>query len=290
MTDSQTAVTTSPEQTLDLIRKAQAGDLAARNRIVLDNMRLVTKRAAQAARRCGKSEHLQDIINTAVAGASDNDGLIHAIEKFDVTRGLRFSTYAVRWIDNAIQNALTQTSTVRLGRNSHGEARLRNVVAELTSEDDCAPTPREVRARCVFRGASAPSDKAIERALVTMREEELPGEAPANDQRKSSTSHDLRAFTADPNPETAIEERQEWKLLCTLLPSLPWNEQLVIRHTFGLAGHEILERTDIATQLGVSTQRVGHLQTSALKRLQALTAGDGKSRNHDRGFIRPKAA
>lgn len=288
MTEPQ-ITTTSAELTIDLIRKAQAGDVAARNRIVLDNMRLVTKRAAVAARRCGKSEHLQDIINTAVAGASDNDGLIHAIEKFDTARGLRFSTYAVRWIDNAIQNALTQISVVRLGRNSHGEARLRGVVAELTHEDVCAPTTREVRARCVFRGAAAPSDKAIERALITMREEELPSEAPGavNDGRVRGPAHgDIRAMTDDTNPLGAIEDREEWKLLCALLPELPWNEQLVVRHTFGLAGFEVLERTAIAGQLGVSTQRVGHLQTSALKRLKELASAPAHGEpRHDTGRL-----
>ena len=285
--------TTSTELTTELILKAQAGDIEARNRIVLDNMRLVTKRAAAAARRCGKSEHLADIINTAVVGASSNDGLIHAIAKFDVTRGLRFSTYAVRWIDNAIQNALTQTSVVRLGRNSHGEARLRTVVAELTHEDVCAPTAREVRARCVFRGTAAPSDKAIERALVTMREEELPSDVPNVGERR--TTHgamgDLRALTAEAAPIDAIEDRQEWKMLCAALPSLPANEQLVVRHTYGLAGAKVLERVAIAAMLGVSTQRIGHLQTSALQRLKQLTAApNGKPRDNDRELHSRKAA
>lgn len=275
-----------------LIVLAQAGDLEARNRLVMANMRLVTKRAATAARRCGKSDHLQDIINTAIVGASDNDGLIHAITKFDVTRGLRFSTYAVRWIDNAIQNALTQTSVVRLGRNSHGEARLRTVVAELTHEDVCAPTTREVRARCVFRGAAAPSDKAIERALVTMREEELPTDAPnLHGGRPSNTAHDIRALTSDAAPIEAIEEREEWKLLCALLPELPANEQLVVRHAFGLGGFEVLERAVIAAKLGVSTQRIGHLQTSALKRLKQLAAApNGQPRNDARGLLLAEAA
>jgi RNA polymerase sigma factor (sigma-70 family) len=274
-----------------LIVAAQAGNLGARNALIMANMRLVTKRAAVAARRCGKSDHLQDIINTAIAGASDNDGLIHAITKFDVTRGLRFSTYAVRWIDNAIQNALTQTSVVRLGRNSHGEARLRGVVAELTHEDVCAPTTREVRARCVFRGAAPPSDKAIERALVTMREEELPSETPSATGERHKTAGDMRALTADDSPILEIEEREEWRLLCSLLPKLPANEQLVIRHTYGLRGHEVLERTAIAAKLGVSTQRVGHLQTSALKRLKQLAAApNGQSRNDARGLCSAEAA
>lgn len=288
MTEPQTT-TTSAELTIDLIRKAQAGDVVARNRIVLDNMRLVTKRAVVAARRCGKSEHLQDIINTAVVGASDNDGLIHAIEKFDVTRGLRFSTYAVRWIDNAIQNALTQTSVVRLGRNSHGEARLRGVVAELTHEDVCAPTPREVRARCVFRGAAAPTDGAIGRALLTMREEELPGEAVSSD--RSRASHDLRALTGDDSPIEILEGREESRMLFAAVAELPSRQQYIVRHIYGLDGFEVSERADIAAALGISAGRVGHLHTAALKRLRELTTPEnGKSRDNVRRLPLSEAA
>lgn len=280
---------TSAAVTLELIRKAQAGDIAARNRVVLDNMRLVTKRAAVAARRCGKSAHLQDIINTAVVGASDSDGLIHAIAKFDCSRGLRFSTYAVRWIDNAIQNALTQIAVVRLGRNSHGEARLRSVVAEITCEDTIPPTPREVRARCVFRGNAAPSDRAITRALVSVRAEELPGDSAPPGERRSSAV-DIRAITSEPDPVGVLETREDWRIVHELLEQLTPREQAVMRHAYGLDGATTLERAEIATTLGISAVRVGHLQTSALRQLQRLAAVHGKSRPNPRQVPRSAAA
>jgi RNA polymerase primary sigma factor len=253
--------------TNQLIQEAQAGSLAARNQLVELHMRLVRKRCVAAAMRCGCPEAIPDIVNTAIAGATDNDGLIHAIAKFDLSRGLRFSTYAVRWIDNAIQNAITQTAVVRVGRNSHGEARLRAVVAELTHEDGVPPTPREVRARCVFMGHEAPSDLAIARALVSVRTEGMPHEA--TNSRGDTRSPDIRTLTDDEDPQQALEDREAGRLLLSGLELLTGPERTALTLSYGLFQSEPMKLTEIATLLGVSRQRVGQLKASALGKLQA---------------------
>jgi RNA polymerase primary sigma factor len=273
--------------TLELIGKAQAGDIAARNRLVTMHMRLVADRAHAAARRCGKISLVEDLIQAAVAGATPNDGLIHAIEKFDLTRGFRFSTYAVRWIDNAIQNELTRTKVVRMGRTSHGESRLRAVIDELTHEDGCLPTPREVRARCVFLEMKPPSDQAIERALLTVYEEELPSEslnqAPSNKRNTRAPNGELRALTADANPFGELEDRELGRALLAALDALTPQERDVIAHSFELAGAEPLTQEQIATKLALSRQRVGQLKAQALEKLQQhLAAEHGESLGNTR--------
>jgi RNA polymerase sigma factor (sigma-70 family) len=271
--------------TNELIAQAQAGSLAARNQLVELHMRLVTKRATAAARRCGHPEAIPDIINTAIAGATDNDGLIHAIAKFDLSRGLRFSTYAVRWIDNAIQNAITQTAVVRVGRNSHGEARLRAVVAELTHEDQVPPTPREVRARCVFLGHEAPTDLAITRALVTVREEQMPHERPHDGEGGRQHHDDPRTLTDDSDPFQALEDREAGRLLLSGLGRLSGPERTALTLSYGLFGSDPMKLTEIAKLLGVSRQRVGQLKAAALGKLQAhFGAAHGQPQRNARIF------
>jgi RNA polymerase sigma factor (sigma-70 family) len=255
--------------TNQLIQESQAGSLAARNQLVELHMRLVRKRCVAAAMRCGCPEAIPDIVNTAIAGATDNDGLIHAIAKFDLSRGLRFSTYAVRWIDNAIQNAITQTAVVRVGRNSHGEARLRAVVAELSHEDGVPPTPREVRARCVFMGHEAPSDLAIARALVSVRTEGMPHEQERGSAAPQYHGADMRTLTDDEDPQQALEDREAGRLLLSGLELLSGPERTALTLSYGLFQSEPMKLTEIATLLGVSRQRVGQLKASALGKLQA---------------------
>lgn len=275
--------------TNELIQQAQAGSLAARNQLVELHMRLVTKRATAAARRCGHPEAIPDIVNTAIAGATDNDGLIHAIAKFDLSRGLRFSTYAVRWIDNAIQNAITQTAVVRVGRNSHGEARLRAVVAELSHEDQVPPTPREVRARCVFLGHEAPTDLAITRALVTVREEGLPHERPTEVEGRQHHD-DPRTLTDDVDPFQALEDREAGRLLLSGLELLSGPERTALTLSYGLFGADPMKLTEIATLLGLSRQRVGQLKAAALGKLQAhFGAAHGEPQRNARIFPFPQA-
>lgn len=286
----------SAVETNCLIAAAQQGNLGARNALVEANMRLVQKRAALAARRCGKPGIANDLIQTAIAGATDNDGLIHAIAKFDLKRGLRFSTYAVRWIDNAIQNAIAAQGTVRMGRNSHGEARLRMVVAELTAEDGIPPTPREVRARCVFLGFEAPSDAAIERALMMVFEEPLPAEVEAHDAaayrgQGYRGSQDLRALTAEPDPERALQEREEARLLLAGIEELSHNEFLILRDSFGLFGAAPRKLVDIAAELGIARQRASDLKIGALKKLRAhIARGNGESLRDPVELTRAEAA
>lgn len=91
----------TPEQVTELILKAQAGDIAARNEIVVANMRAVAEIAARYAASCGKYDAIDDFVQAGVIG------LIEAVERFDVARGFRFSTYARHRVKYHIQRELT---------------------------------------------------------------------------------------------------------------------------------------------------------------------------------------
>ena len=85
------------DEELSLLKKAKSGDIEARERLILCNLRLVVN----VAKKYGnKGLSFIDLISEG------NFGLIHAIEKFDVEKGYRFSTYAVWWIKQAISKAI----------------------------------------------------------------------------------------------------------------------------------------------------------------------------------------
>ena len=273
----------APDQTvgalsLELVQKAQAGDVKARNRLVELTYKLVVKRATAAAKRARKVEHLEDIISTAIVGANENDGLIHAIEKFDMSRGLRFSTYAVRWIDNAIQNAIASTDVVRVGRYAHGEVGLRTIVADLTLEDGTQPTAREVRARCVFHGMRPPSDKAIERALTHVRAEEMPTEESAAQRDaqhgKRRQLGDLRALASDEDLGAALEDRELGRQLLAAIKALTDDQRMVLVASFGLLDEAQRDTAEISERYGMSLRAVARLRQEALDSLYLACNGE----------------
>lgn len=275
----------APDQTvgalsLELVQLAQGGDIAARNRLVELTYKLVVKRATAAAKRARKVEHLEDIISTAIVGANENDGLIHAIEKFDMSRGLRFSTYAVRWIDNAIQNAIASTDVVRVGRYAHGEVGLRQVVADLTLEDGTQPTSREVRARCVHHGLRPPSDKAIERALTHVRAEEIPTEE-STAQREAQHGKrrqlgDLRALASEEDLLSALEDRELGRLLLEGIRALTPDQEAVLCASFGLFDVEQQDTATIAARQQLSLRAVARLRREALDSLYLACNGESQ--------------
>ncbi len=102
------------EEQLELVRRAQAGDTAARNRLVTHTMRAVLRAAASARRRYAQE---LDIADLTQAGAL---GLMHAIDKFDLTRGVMFLTYAGHWINETVKQEAFKLRELRRADLSHG--------------------------------------------------------------------------------------------------------------------------------------------------------------------------
>ena len=130
----------TPEEELDLGRRARAGDARARTRLIEKNLRLVV---SVAKRHRGMGLPFEDLIQEG------NVGLIRAVERFDPDMGNRFATYATWWIRQAIGRAIEDKSrTVRLpvhtGEKARRAARVRN---ELSAQLGREPTDEEVAER-----------------------------------------------------------------------------------------------------------------------------------------------
>jgi RNA polymerase primary sigma factor len=243
------------EEEVELAKRIERGDLAAKERMINSNLRLVIK---FARRYQGHGLDLGDLVQEAMLG------LIRATEKFDWRRGYKFSTYAVLWIKQSIQRGLDNTGrAVRIPAHvAQRERTVNRISAELAVELDREPTDEEVAER-----AKLPLDEVMATRDLTRVTSSL--DQPIGDDG-DTTLGELRAeATADLEDE--VLEREQENAVEDALRKLPELEAEVIRGRFGTGGRPAKSIRDVARDLGVTQKNAAKLEASALRRL----ASDG---------------
>lgn len=233
--------------------RVQVGDAEARRRMIESNLRLVVSVARPYV---GRGVAFLDLI------AEGNLGLIRAVEKFDPQRRLRFSTYAVWWIREAVQSAImNQGRTVRIPVHV-----LRELAQALRAE-------RELAARL---GAAPSLDqiafavgKAVQDVAELFRVSERIGSLDAVDAGERA----LIGYIQESDDATASESSLaiSGERLNALLATLNERQRLVLQRRFGLDGTPVQSLADIGRDLGVSRERARQIQEEALKRLRKLS-------------------
>jgi RNA polymerase sigma factor (sigma-70 family) len=244
---------------IELAKAIERGDLAAKERLINSNLRLVIK---FARRYQGHGLALGDLIQEAMLG------LIRAAEKFDWRRGYKFSTYAVLWIKQSIQRGLDNSGrTVRIPAHiAQRERTVNRTSAELMAELNREPTDEEVARR-----AKLPLDEVMAIRDLTRVTTSL--DAPVTSDGET-TLGELRAeSTADLEDE--VLEREQEDTVGAALAKLPEQERRVIEARFGTGGREARSIREAARELGVTQQTARQLEARALRRLaddDSLTA------------------
>jgi RNA polymerase primary sigma factor len=240
-----------PVEEIELAKRIEKGDLAAKDRMINSNLRLVV---SIARRYQGQGLALGDLIQEGMLG------LIRAVEKFDWRKGFRFSTYATLWIRQAIQRGLENTSrTIRLPVHVAQRARkVGRVERELATKLGHEPSNEEIAAAAELPLEEVIEIRKAERAIASL-------DKPVGEDGDTSLGDLLAIQTPSVDEEVQVAFQSE--ALQTAIAELPEAERNVIEMRFGAGDTEPQTLSQAGKRLGVSTERARQIEERALKRL-----------------------
>ncbi len=246
----------SREDEADLARRIRVGDEEALDKLVRSNLRFVVS-VAKKYQNQGVS--LSDLINEG------NLGLIRAGHKFDETKGIKFISYAVWWIRQAILQALAEQSRiVRVPLNRAGALhRIGKRASALLQELGREATHAEIAEGMDITEEEVAKTMSISQVHLSLDAPLTPGE--------DNRLLDYLADTVSPTPDEQTIEKALAQAIEDSLDSLKEREAKILRLYFGLDEHEPMTLEEIGTLLGITRERVRQIKEKALSRLRHVS-------------------
>ena len=243
----------TPEEEVELAERMSEGDPYARKRLSEANLRLVV---SIAKRYVGRGMQFLDLIQEG------NLGLIKAVEKFDHTKGFKFSTYATWWIRQAITRAIAdQARTIRIPVHMVETInKVKKVSSQLLHQNGHEPTAEEIAEEL-----DMPVDKV--REIMRVAQEPVSLETPIGEEEDSH----LGDFIPDddaPAPADAASHTLLKEQLGDVLKTLTPREEKVLRLRFGLDDGRPRTLEEVGKEFNVTRERIRQIEAKALRKLR----------------------
>ena len=242
------------ETEVELAKRIKQGDQAALEKLTKANLRFVVSVAKQYQ---NQGLTLPDLINEG------NLGLIKAAQKFDETRGFKFSSYAVWWIRQSILQALAeQARIVRLPLNQVGSLnKINKAFSKLEQEYERPPSAEELA-----EVLEVPEDKIKESMKVAGRHVSM--DAPLSSSEDGGTLMDVMANSDSPKADKLLMAESLQKEIERSLSTLTDKEREIIRLFFGIGMNHGLTLEEIGAKFNLTRERVRQIKEKAIRRLR----------------------
>lgn len=239
------------EEEQELLKKAQEGDLEAKQKLILSNLRLVVNIAKKYT---NKGLGFIDLISEG------NFGLIHAIDKFDSEKGYRFSTYAVWWIKQAVTKAIiSKGREIRIPSYKHDILnKINKFIMNYITSNSSYPSID------VISDGTGLSEKKVQKVMLEFQDMLSLNAAIGDDIYLEDTISQDEEESLENKVLDQLAKEEIGKILNQLKP----REREILTLRYGLAGCKIHTLEEVGQQFDITRERVRQIEKKTLEKLR----------------------